>query len=107
MAARVQRQLNLTKRRWKRMFDGNHHFQSRVGKNLPKEATGVRALVARDLLRGAGCHDASAAVAPFRPEVNDPIRLGDEIEVVLDDDHRRSEERRVGKEGAARGWSEP
>jgi hypothetical protein len=40
----------------------------------------------RDILRRALSDDASAAVAAFGAKVDDPIRFGDHIEVVLDDD---------------------
>ena len=42
----------------------------------------------RDLLRGAGGHDGTAAAAALRAEVNDIIRALDDIEVMLDHDDR-------------------
>ena len=40
------------------------------------------------LLRGAGGHHLPAAPAALGTQVDDPVRVGDDIEVVLDDDHR-------------------
>lgn len=47
----------------------------------------MRAFIARDLLGRSFGNDSSAACAALGPEVNDPIGLGDQIEVVLDHDH--------------------
>ena len=41
--------------------------------------------IPRHLLRGALRHNLSAARATIRPEVNDPISLGDQIQIMLDD----------------------
>src|SRR6185369_6898166 len=48
----------------------------------------VRALVPRDLLERTFGHDLTARVARLRAQIDNPIRLGDQIEVMLDDDHR-------------------
>src|SRR5438067_320492 len=45
-------------------------------------------LAGADFFGGALEHDPAAAVAAFRAEVDDPVRLGDDVEVVLDDEHR-------------------
>ena len=41
-----------------------------------------------DLLRRAGGHDLPAAGAPFGPEVDDPVGRLDDVEIVLDHQHR-------------------
>src|SRR5204862_7724711 len=45
-------------------------------------------LAGADLFGGALEHDPAAAAAAFRAEVEDPVRLGDDVEVVLDHQHR-------------------
>ena len=42
----------------------------------------------RDLLRRAFSDDASAPVPRLGSEINDPIRLGDQVKIVLDDHDR-------------------
>ena len=42
------------------------------------------------LLGRASGNDAAAAVAAFRPEVDHPVGGLDDIQIVLDDDHRVS-----------------
>src|SRR5579872_7298755 len=42
---------------------------------------------ARDLLRRALRYDAAASFAALRPEINDPVGLLDDVEVMLDDEH--------------------
>ena len=49
---------------------------------------GLRAL--RDDFRSAGDNQASALVSAFRPQVEDPIRTFDDIEVMFDHQHRVS-----------------
>src|ERR1700721_1305449 len=55
----------------------------RAGKNL----SGERFFYARDLLWGALRDDAAAFVAAFGAEVDDPVGLFDDVEMVLDDQH--------------------
>ena len=43
-------------------------------------------LLFADLFRGAGRNNLAASFAAFRAEVDDPIRFGDQVEVVFDDD---------------------
>ena len=38
------------------------------------------------LLWSALSHDAAAVIAAFRAQINDPVRLGNHIQVMLDDD---------------------
>ena len=51
-----------------------------------KKAAGVRTFVARDLLGRALGDEAAAAVAPLGTEINDPIGLGNQVQVMFDDD---------------------
>jgi hypothetical protein len=53
-----------------------------------KKLTRVGTLFSRNIFRRAGCHDLAAAVAAFRPEVDDPVGGLDNFEVVLDDHDR-------------------
>lgn len=48
---------------------------------------GVRFFRARDLFRWPLSHDAAAAFSAFRPEVNDPVGLFNDVEMMLDDEH--------------------
>ena len=52
-----------------------------------QELTGVGRLGGRDLLRGSGHDDGSPALAALWAHVDDPVGVGDDVEVVLDDDH--------------------
>src|SRR5690242_15114156 len=55
----------------------------------PGEGAAGRALRrGGDLLGRALRDDAAAAVAAFRAEIDDPVRGLDDVEVVLDDEHR-------------------
>lgn len=45
----------------------------------------MRMFIPRHLLRGARRHNLSATRAAFRPKVNHPIRLGDQIQIMLND----------------------
>ena len=51
---------------------------------LSREGVGVF----RHLFRGAGCHNAAAASAAFRSQVNDIVGALDHIQIVLNNDHR-------------------
>ena len=42
----------------------------------------------RDLLRRSLRHDAAAAFSALRAEIDDPIRFGNDVQIVLDDDDR-------------------
>jgi len=53
-----------------------------------QEVAGEGARVPRHLLGGAARDDLSSGVAPFRPQIDDVVRRLDDIQVVLDDDHR-------------------
>lgn len=49
---------------------------------------GMRAFIAGDLFRSPGGHDVSTGLPAFRPQVDDPISLGDELQVVFDNQDR-------------------
>ncbi len=51
-------------------------------------ASGVRGLVRGDLFGRADRNDAAPAVSALRPEIDDPIGGLDDVEIVLDHDHR-------------------
>ncbi len=55
---------------------------------VAQRGTGVRARVRAHRLRRAFDHDRAAAFAALGAEVDDPVRRGDHVEVVLDDDQR-------------------
>src|SRR4029453_17199814 len=59
----------------------------RRAKRLGQEPAGVRSRHPGDFLGSAVRHDAAAALATFRPQVDDVIGGGDDIEVVLDHEH--------------------
>jgi hypothetical protein len=46
--------------------------------------------VSRDLLRGSLNNDATTSRAALRPQVNNPVRFGDEIQIMFDYDYRMS-----------------
>ena len=50
----------------------------------------IEALIFRDLLGRSDCDDVAARVSAFGPEVDDPVRGFDDIQIVLDDQHRTS-----------------
>ena len=54
--------------------------------HIPKELARPRLFALRDLLRRAFGDDGAAAVTAFRPQIDDPIRGFDHVEIVLDDD---------------------
>src|SRR5580765_8328774 len=62
--------------------------RSSGAEQLSKETACMRAFIARNLLRWTFRNDASPGRPAFGPEVDDPIRLGDQIEIMLDHDHR-------------------
>src|ERR1019366_4061922 len=62
--------------------------RSCLGENTTEKASGVRVFVAGDLLRRALPYNAPTALAAFRAEVDDPIGFGNEVQVMLDDNHR-------------------
>src|SRR5262249_27931454 len=47
----------------------------------------VRLLVTRNHFGRTLCHNAATRFASFRPEINDPIGLLDDIQMVLDDEY--------------------
>src|ERR1700722_8348597 len=53
-----------------------------------EKLAGMRAFVAGDLLGCAFGHNAAARFAAFGAEVDDPVRLGDEVKIMFDDDDR-------------------
>src|SRR5205814_10125258 len=55
-----------------------HHPRQRLA--------GIGLLIARQGFGRAGGDDASAAFAALRAQINDPVGLLDDVEVVLDDD---------------------
>src|SRR5215475_18633 len=54
-----------------------------AGKHLPR----VRLLRTRHLLWRPLRHDAPAAFAAFRAQINNPVRLLDDVEMMLDNQH--------------------
>src|SRR6516165_8254342 len=63
-----------------------------VGGGLEVENTGeglagVRLLGPRHLFRGALSDDAAPALATFRAQIDDPVGLFDDVEMVLDDEY--------------------
>src|SRR5581483_5609753 len=56
--------------------------------DVAEEATRPALLDVGDLLGRADGDDLAARLAALRAEVDDPVRLLDHVEVVLDDDHR-------------------
>ena len=56
--------------------------------NLAQESAGVAGWARDNAFGRAVRDDVTAFVAGFRPEVNDPIGALDDVEVVLDDEHR-------------------
>lgn len=46
----------------------------------------MRAAVADNFFRGALIYDSPSGGASFRPQIDDPIRFGDDVEVVFYDD---------------------
>src|SRR5947209_6537361 len=51
-------------------------------------AAGMAGLDRGDLVGRAGRDDMAAAVAPLGPEIDDPIRGLDDLQIMLDDEHR-------------------
>src|SRR5690242_4706174 len=66
--------------------DGGEAVVAVAGEIFGEGLAGERFLLARHLLGGALGDDASAVLAAFRAEVNDPVGIADHVEVVLDDD---------------------
>src|SRR5580704_5089016 len=60
---------------------------SRAIERAGQDLAGERLFYARDLLGRALCDDAAAFVAAFGTEVNDPVGLFDDVEMVLDNQH--------------------
>src|SRR6185437_5255470 len=54
----------------------------------PQEAPGVRPLDLRDVLGRSDGDDLAARLAALGAEIDDPVRLLDHIEIVLDHEHR-------------------
>ena len=65
--------------------DGLRH--PAAGQDASKKGAGVRGARRRDLLGRAGGDHLAAAVAAFRPHVDDPVGGLDHVEVVLDHQH--------------------
>jgi hypothetical protein len=59
----------------------------RDSKNAGKDLAGVRLFGAGDEFGRALGYDSAAAVAAFGAEVDDPVGLLDDVEVVLNDEH--------------------
>lgn len=56
---------------------------------MPTEVlTGHALCFAGDLLRGSGRDDLTAVLAAAGAEIDDPIGVGDHVEIVFDDDYR-------------------
>jgi hypothetical protein len=55
---------------------------------LIEKPPSVRAFVARELFRRPLRDQLPAAASTFRTEIDDPIGLGDQIQIVLDHNHR-------------------
>src|SRR5262249_62235840 len=58
------------------------------GQELAQELPRIRALDLGDLLRRTGRDHLAAGLAALWSEVDDPVRLLDHVEVVLDHEHR-------------------
>ena len=58
-----------------------------AGKLLPQVSAGVAFFACSDFFGGALGHNTAAARTPFRPDVDDPVRGFDDLEVVLDHDY--------------------
>ena len=58
------------------------------GRVLPQRQTGVRGGVLHHILRGAVSHHIAPRVTAFGPEVNQPVRGANHVQVVLDHDQR-------------------
>ena len=56
-----------------------------------EDVAGVGAAHAGDFFGGAGRDDAAAVFAAFRAKVDDVVGAFDDVEVVLDDQHRVSQ----------------
>src|SRR6266567_5442682 len=63
----------------------------RDAKNAGEDVAGVGFFCAGDEFGRALCDDATAAFASFGAKINDPVGLLDDVEVVLDDEHRVAE----------------
>ena len=63
-------------------------FPTSFPQRLRQSQPGCRRLVSRNFLRRALAHDETAAVAAFRPEIDDPVAGLDHVEIVLDDHNR-------------------
>src|SRR6266849_10155458 len=59
----------------------------------------MRLLVARDLFRCAGGNHLAAHVTALRPHVDQPVRGFNDVEIVLDDQQRRSRLEQFAKRG--------
>src|SRR5882724_6846517 len=57
-----------------------------IRQQLAEEFASVGLLVFRDLFGRALGYDAATAVAAFGTQINHPISLGDEVEIMFDDD---------------------
>ena len=55
---------------------------------LRERLSGVASIGSHDVFRRALGHNLSALLSALRSQVDDPIRGFDDVEVVLDDDHR-------------------
>src|SRR5215510_6011816 len=61
---------------------------ARAPKHTPQELPGVAALDGRDVLGRPGGHHLPSSGSPFRAEIDHPVRILDDIQVVLDHHHR-------------------
>ena len=53
--------------------------------NFGERVAGVGLFDASNLFRGALRNDAAASLAAFGPQIDEPISLFDDVEIVLDD----------------------
>jgi hypothetical protein len=70
---------------------GDTLIQARLGRaggeKFGQHLSGVRALHRGDMLRGALRHHAPSAFSALRPEIDDPVGVGPDVEIVLDHHH--------------------
>ncbi len=62
--------------------------KSVCAQNASQRLPGVRLLRARHQFRRPLRHDASAAFAAFRPQIDNPIGLLDDVQMMFDDQNR-------------------
>src|SRR5579863_677784 len=64
------------------------HLRRMLHKCSMEELTGIRLWHVCYLLRGTLCDDQTASIAPFWPQINQPVCTLDDFQVMLDDHYR-------------------